>query len=350
LERPFFLSDLATQLADFERRFADAAAAAPDERALDDVRVNFLGRSGEVTVLRRGIGQLPPPDRPNAGKVINEAVERMEHELAAAQARIENKAFDQELAQRIDVTFPAIPPQSGTIHPIRSVLRDAAQYFQRRGFAVALGPEIEPDYYNFDALNIPAGHPAREGFDSFFITDTLLLRPHTSPMQIRTMQAHQPPIAIVAPGRCYRRDAVDARHLFQFNQIEGLLVAEGIHFGHLKGMLTGMCRALFGADQKVRFRPSYFPFTEPSAEFDTTCPKCKGLAAACGMCGGSGWIELGGSGMVHPNVLREVGYDAEKYTGWAFGFGIERLALTRHEIDDIRRFVENDPDFLTQLA
>jgi phenylalanyl-tRNA synthetase alpha chain len=230
------------------------------------------------------------------------------------------------------------------------VLRDAASYFQRRGFAVVLGPEIEPDYYNFDALNIPATHPAREGFDSFFITDTLLLRPHTSPMQIRTMQAHEPPVAIVAPGRCYRRDAVDARHLFQFNQIEGLLVAEGVHFGHLKGMLAGMCRELFGADQKVRFRPSYFPFTEPSAEFDTTCPKCKGRSNECSMCGGSGWIELGGSGMVHPNVLREVGYDTERYTGWAFGFGIERLALTRYEIDDIRRLVENEPDFLTQLA
>jgi phenylalanyl-tRNA synthetase alpha chain len=344
------LRDLATQLEDFRRRFAEAAAAANDERGLDDVRVAFLGRSGEVNLLRRGIGQLPHAERPNAGKVINEAVERMEHELAVAQARIENRVFERELAERIDVTFPAIAPATGSIHPIRSVLRDAAAYFQRRNFAVVLGPEIEPDYYNFDALNIPTTHPAREGFDSFFITDTLLLRPHTSPMQIRTMQSHKPPVAIVAPGRCYRRDAVDARHLFQFNQIEGLLVAENIHFGHLKGMLTGMCRELFGADQQVRFRPSYFPFTEPSAEFDTTCPKCKGHSSACSMCGGSGWIELGGSGMVHPNVLREVGYDADVFTGWAFGFGIERLALTRYEIDDIRRFVENDPDFLAQLA
>lgn len=344
------MNDLATQLEDFQRRLTEAAAAANDERALDDVRVAFLGRSGEVTQLRRGIGRLPHAERPTAGKVINEAVERMERELAIAQARVENNVFEHELAQSIDVTFPAIAPQTGSIHPVRAVLRDAASYFQRRGFAVVLGPEIEPDYYNFDALNIPATHPAREGFDSFFVTDTLLLRPHTSPMQIRTMQAHEPPVAIVAPGRCYRRDAVDARHLFQFNQIEGLLVAEGVHFGHLKGMLTGMCRELFGADQNVRFRPSYFPFTEPSAEFDTTCPKCKSRSDECSMCGGSGWIELGGSGMVHPNVLREVGYDSERYTGWAFGFGIERLALTRYEIDDIRRFVENDPDFLAQLA
>lgn len=344
------MTDLATQLGELQQRFRETIAEAQDERALDAARVAFLGRSGEVTALRRSIGQLSPADRPTAGKVINEAVEEMERALALSLAQLENRAFEGELAQSIDVTFPSAPPQTGTIHPIRRVLRDAVAYFERRGFAVVLGPEVEPDYYNFDALNIPPTHPAREGFDSFFITDTLLLRPHTSPMQIRTMQTHRPPIAIVAPGRCYRRDAVDARHLFQFNQIEGLLVAEGIHFGHLKGMLTGLCRALFGEDQRVRFRPSFFPFTEPSAEVDTTCPKCKGRLDACNMCGGSGWIELGGSGMVHPNVLSEVGYDPQIYTGWAFGFGIERLGLTRYDIDDIRRFVENDPDFLNQLS
>ncbi|HTU70237.1 MAG TPA: phenylalanine--tRNA ligase subunit alpha [Candidatus Baltobacteraceae bacterium] len=343
-------SNLETQLNDFRLRFSAAVTQAADERELDAARVAFLGRSGEVTLLRRGIGRLEPAQRRDAGMLINRAVEQMEDELANAQARLQNREFESDLAQRIDVTFPAIPATLGTIHPIRRVLRDAASYFERRGFAVVLGPEIEPDYYNFDALNIPAGHPAREGFDSFFITETLLLRPHTSPMQIRTMQTYRPPIAIVAPGRCYRRDAVDARHLFQFNQIEGLLVAEGIHFGHLKGMLTGMCRELFGEDQSVRFRPSFFPFTEPSAEFDTTCPKCKGRSESCNMCGGSGWIELGGSGMVHPNVLHEVGYDTGVYTGWAFGFGIERIALARYEIDDIRRFVESDPDFLAQLA
>ena len=342
--------NLSSLLDDLHRRFQAAVAQAGDERELENVRVTFLGRNGEVTAVQRSIGKLPPPERPTAGKVINEAVKGMEAELGVAQARLENRAFDQELAQTIDVTFPSIAPATGSIHPIRRVLRDAALYFQRRGFAVVLGNEVEDDYKNFDALNIPPTHPAREGFDSFFLTETLLLRPHTSPMQIRTMQDYRPPVAIVAPGRCYRRDAVDARHLFQFNQIEGLLVAEGIHFGHLKGMLTGMCRELFGEDQLVRFRPSFFPFTEPSAEFDTTCPKCKGLSDTCSMCGGSGWIELGGSGMVHPNVLREVGYDPDVYTGWAFGFGIERLGLARYEIDDIRRFVESDPDFLTQLA
>jgi phenylalanyl-tRNA synthetase alpha chain len=342
------MSQLASKLDDLQGRFVAAVAAAADDRALEAVRVAFLGRSGEVTMLRRSIGELPADERPGAGKTINDAVERMESALAAAQSALAVQDVESELAQRIDVTFPSIEPRRGSVHPIRIVLDDVCRYFERHGFAVVLGPEIEPEYYNFDALNIPPDHPAREGLDSFFVTDTLLLRPHTSPMQIRTMQQHPPPVAIVAPGKCYRRDAVDARHLYQFNQIEGLLVAEGVHFGHLKGMLTGMCRELFGADQQVRFRPSYFPFTEPSAEVDTTCPKCRG-AGACRMCGGSGWIELGGAGMVHPNVLREVGYDPEVVSGWAFGFGAERVGLTRYEIDDIRRFLENDPDFLAQL-
>jgi phenylalanyl-tRNA synthetase alpha chain len=343
------MSDLTTQLEALRTRFTDAVAEARDERALDAARVAFLGRSGEVTNVRRTIGALPVSERPAAGKTINDAVEAMEAKLVEAAAQLENRAFEAELTQTIDVTFPSIPPQTGSIHPVRRVIEDVAAYFSRRGFAVVVGPEVEPDYYNFDALNIPADHPAREGFDSFWLTDTLLLRPHTSPMQIRTMQQNQPPIAILAPGKCYRRDAVDARHLFQFHQIEGLLVAEGIHFGHLKGMLAGMCRELFGPQQQVRFRPSFFPFTEPSAEVDTTCPKCKGRSAECNMCGGSGWIELGGSGMVHPNVLREVGYDPDVVSGWAFGFGAERIGLTRYEVDDVRRFVNSEPDFLAQL-
>ncbi|MHB8147590.1 MAG: phenylalanine--tRNA ligase subunit alpha [Vulcanimicrobiaceae bacterium] len=344
------MSELATRLNDLRTRFSSAVASAHDEPALDSVRVAYLGRSGEVTTLRRSIGQLPPNERPTAGKEINDAVEAMEGDLAVARSRIENRVFEADLATRIDVTFPATDPQLGSLHPVRNVIRQASSYFRRHGFAVVTGPEIEPDYYTFDALNIPSNHPAREGFDSFFINDTLLLRPHTSPMQIRTMQSHRPPVAIVAPGKCYRRDAVDARHLFQFHQIEGLLVAEGIHFGHLKGMLTGLCRELLGPDQRVRFRPSFFPFTEPSAEVDTTCPKCKGHSDTCNMCGGSGWIELGGSGMVHPNVLREVGYDPDEVSGWAFGFGVERFALTRFEIDDIRRFIDSDLDFLEQLS
>ena len=344
------MSQLERDLQQVKERFDAALAGAREERALEDVRVRFLGRSGEVTAVRRGIGKLPPGERPEAGKIINAVVEDLEAKIERAKLALQERAFEEQLTQKIDVTFPGPPASVGSIHPIRRVIEDVCRYFQRHGFAVVLGPEIEPDYYNFDALNIPPDHPAREGFDSFFLTDNLLLRPHTSPMQIRTMQHHRPPVAVVVPGRCYRRDAVDARHLFQFTQIEGLLVAEDVHFGHLKGMLTGMCRELFGADQQVRFRPSFFPFTEPSAEVDTTCPLCAGAGGECRMCGGSKWIELGGSGMVHPNVLRNMEYDPDVYSGWAFGFGVERMALVRYDIDDIRRFYENDPDFLEQLA
>lgn len=336
-------------LEQLESHFAAALQNAADESALESTKAAFLGRSGELNALRRGIGKLPPPERPDAGRVINEAAARMESLLQERQGELAALDVQQRLGQRIDVTFPPQQPRLGSIHPVRRLIEDACAYFERHGFAVVIGPELEPAYYNFDALNIPESHPARQGFDSFWIDDELLLRPHTSPMQIRAMQLHKPPVAIVAPGKCYRRDAVDARHLFQFHQIEGLLVARGIHFGHLKGALTGMCRALFGPEQRVRFRPSFFPFTEPSAEVDTTCPKCAGAASACSMCGGAGWIELGGAGMVHPNVLREVGYDAGEVSGWAFGFGAERIGLARYEVDDIRRFVDSDPDFLEQL-
>ena len=344
------MSDLDRTLEELQKSFSAALDLAAGEQGLEGVRVAYLGRNGEVTKVRRTIGTLPPQERPEAGKRINDAVAAMEGRLNESRTQLEASAFDSELAASIDVTFPAIPAPAGSLHPVRRIVLESCAYFTRHGFAVVIGPEAEPDYYNFDALNIPADHPARESFDSFWLSDTVLLRPHTSPMQVRTMQRHQPPIAIVAPGKCFRRDAVDARHLFQFHQVEGLLVAEGIHFGHLKGVLTGLCRELFGAGQKVRFRPSYFPFTEPSAEVDTTCPKCRGKTSPCGMCGGSGWIELGGAGMVHPNVLREAGYDPDRYSGWAFGFGVERLGLARYEVDDIRRFINSDRDFLAQLS
>ncbi len=344
------MTELGASLRKLQQRFADDASKAADEPGLEHVRITYLGRNGEVTKIRRTIGTLPPEERPDAGKFINDAVAAMEARLEELRARLEARAFESELAASIDVTFPAIPASVGSIHPVRRIIAESCAYFARHGFAVVVGPEAEPDYYNFDALNIPSDHPARESFDSFWLTDTVLLRPHTSPIQIRTMEQHRPPIAIVAPGKCFRRDAVDARHLFQFHQVEGLLVAAGVHFGHLKGMLAGLCRELFGAAANVRFRPSYFPFTEPSAEVDTTCPKCHGETGACTMCGGSGWIELGGAGMVHPKVLREVGYDPDRYSGWAFGFGVERLGLPRYEVDDIRRFINSDLDFLTQLA
>lgn len=348
------MTDLETNLDALAQRFDDALAGAHDERALDDVRVAFLGRSGEVTAIRRGIGALPAAERPNAGKVINVAVEAMEAKLANATLALANAEIAQSLGDTIDVTFPAPPARIGSLHPIRQVMIDLGEYFKRHGFAVLQGPEIETDANNFDALNIPPDHPAREGLDSFYVRPDLVLRTHTSPMQVRAMRESGPPIAVIVPGKAYRRDAVDARHLYMFHQVEGLMIGRDIHFGHLKGVLTGMCRELFGPQQNVRFRPSFFPFTEPSAEIDTTCPGCAGTGkrddAQCSTCGGSGWIEIGGSGMVHPNVLRGVGYDPDVVSGWAFGCGLERIAMVRHEMNDIRDFIENTPSFLEQLA
>ncbi len=270
------MSELEANLASLAARFRDAVANASDERALDEARVAFLGRSGAVTEVRKGIGKLPPPERPGAGKVINEAVAALEAELVAARTRVEARALARSLEDRIDVTLPAPPPHLGAIHPVRRVALEVARYFTRHGFAVVLGPEIETDANNFDALNIPPDHPAREGLDSFYLRPDLVLRTHTSPMQVRSMRKHGPPIAIIVPGKAFRRDANDARHLYMFHQVEGLMVGRGIHFGHLKGMLVGMCRELFGPDADVRFRPSFFPFTEPSAEIDVNCPACKG--------------------------------------------------------------------------
>jgi phenylalanyl-tRNA synthetase alpha chain len=329
-------------------RLRAALADANDQAALEGVRVRFLGRSGEITAVRRAIGTLPAAERPGAGKTINEAVAGFEAELDARARELDARALEGQLAVAIDVTFPGNAAPGGSLHPIRRAMEDACGYFERRGFAVVLGNEIETEYYNFDALNIPPDHPAREGLDSFYLRPGLLLRTHTSPMQVRTMQAHRPPIAIVVPGKAYRRDAIDARHSPMFHQIEGLLVAPGIHLGHLKGVLTGLFREVFGPNQAVRFRPSFFPFTEPSAEVDTTCPGCGG--SGCKTCGGSGWIEIGGSGMVHPQVLRESGYDPDAVSGWAFGVGIDRIAMVRQEIDDIRVLFENNPRVLEALA
>jgi phenylalanyl-tRNA synthetase alpha chain len=348
------MTDLASTLSALEARLATELAGAADERSLEELRVRFLGRSGEVTTIRRGIGALPPAERPDAGKVINAAVERMEAALALATHRLGNAQLEAQLAETIDVTLPPPAARIGSIHPIRRVLQDIGDYFTRLGFAVLQGPEIETDANNFDALNIPADHPAREGLDSFYLRPDLVLRTHTSPMQVRAMRASGPPIAVIVPGKAYRRDANDARHLYQFHQVEGLMIGSDIHFGHLKGVLTGMMRELFGPNQDVRFRPSFFPFTEPSAEIDTTCPGCAGTGMrgeiTCKTCGGSGWIEIGGSGMVHPNVLRGVGYDPEVVSGWAFGVGPERIAMVRYEMGDIRDFVENTPSFLEQTA
>ncbi|MBC5800239.1 MAG: phenylalanine--tRNA ligase subunit alpha [Candidatus Eremiobacteraeota bacterium] len=338
---------LKDQLKALEQEVQAALDAATDDVALEGIRLRFLGRSGEITNVRKSIGTLAPAERPEAGKAINTAAAALEARIEAARHGLALKQLHERLAERIDVTFPALPARMGSLHPIRRALEDACGYLQRLGFAVVLGNEVETERYNFDALNIPADHPAREGLDSFYLRPGVLLRTHTSPMQVRTMEAVPPPLAVVVPGKAYRRDAIDARHSPMFHQIEGLLVAPGIHLGHLKGTLTGLLRELFGASQAVRFRPSFFPFTEPSAEVDTTCPGCGG--SGCKTCGGSGWIEVGGAGMVHPDVLRNAGYDPTAVQGWAFGIGIDRIVMVRHDVDDIRVLFENDPRVLATL-
>ncbi len=340
------MSDQLKQLQDEARERAAAASTMEDVEAL---RTAFLGRKGgKLSAAMASLAKLPADDRAAFGKAANEAKAAIEAALAQAQSRIEDKALAGELGQRYDVTLSAIPPRIGSIHPLRSTLEDVAAYFRSRGFAVITGPEVETEFYAFEAMNIPADHPAREGMDTFYLPPGTLLRPHTSPVQMRAMQTYPPPLAVLVPGKAYRRDALDASHSFMFHQIEGLHVDRGVTFGHLKGFASDLCRHLMGKSRRTRFRPSYFPFTEPSAEIDLSCATCDG--AGCRVCKGSGWLEMGGCGMVHPNVLRLAGYDPEEFTGWAWGLGIERITMLRHCIDDIRLFTENDPAFLEQFA
>ena len=295
-----------------------------------------------------GLGKIPKDRRADFGRRANDAKVAIEASVAQARARIEDRAVEAELRRRYDVTFGGVAPRLGSLHLLRQTLDDVVDFFRSRGFAIVVGPEVETEYYNFEALNIPADHPARDNMDTFYLPGGTLLRPHTSPMQIRTMLAYPPPIAILVPGKAYRRDALDARHSFMFHQIEGLHVDRGVNFGHLKGFVSDLCRHLFGKTRRTRFRPSYFPFTEPSAEVNVSCGVCDG--EGCQTCGASGWLEVGGAGMVHPNVLRNVHYDPEEFTGWAWGLGLERIALVRNGVDDIRLFTENDIGFLEQFA
>jgi phenylalanyl-tRNA synthetase alpha chain len=333
-------------------------AGASSTEQLTAVEQALLGKRSALKAAKQGLGGLPPEERREAGAVLQEVQHRIEgalEERSRELAAVERAALLAD--DRLDLT-EVVASQvlsslgRGHLHLVTQT-RDALEdVFVAMGFVVAEGPEAETDWYNFEALNIPPAHPARGMYDTMYLDigepETVLLRTHTSPVQIRTMKEHPAPIAIVVPGKVYRRDALDARHLYVFHQIEGLQVGPGIHMGHLKGVLTGLCRELFGPNQAVRFRPSFFPFTEPSAEVDTTCPACGGTG--CRTCSGSGWIEICGAGMVHPAVLREVGYDPDVVSGWAFGMGIERVAFTRYGMDDIRVFIENDPRLLEQLA
>jgi phenylalanyl-tRNA synthetase alpha chain len=316
-------------------------------RDLEEVRVKYLGKRGALTQLLRALPGLPPAERPVVGREANDAKAQIESELGARVAVLESLERRARLAaDRPDLTLPGRRVVPGSLHPLTRVHDEIVDVFTGMGFAVAEGPEVELDYYNFEALNIPKDHPARDMQDTFYVGGEILLRTHTSPVQIRTMERQKPPVRIICPGRVYRRDA-DITHSPVFHQVEGLAVDRGISMGDLKGTLELFARELFGPDSRIRFRPSFFPFTEPSAEVDVLCFLCKG--GGCRVCKGSGWLEILGSGMVHPRILQAMGYDSEEITGWAFGMGVERVAMLRYGIDDIRVFFENDLRFLSQF-
>jgi phenylalanyl-tRNA synthetase alpha chain len=326
-----------------------AVAAADSTAALEEVRVRFLGRSAEITEIKKSIGSLPPDDRKEVGRAANVASREIEENLEARRAEIALSEREERLrAEAVDVTLPGVPFPKGHLHPSQLVIDDVVDLFVGLGYRVAEGPEVETDYYNFTALNIPPGHPARGMQATFFLDEGLVLRTHTSPVQIRTMLDHEPPVYVVCPGRVYRRDS-DPTHTPMFNQIEGLAVDRGLTLAHLKGTLTVMARHVFGEVVRLRLRPSYFQFTEPSVEMDVSCFVCDGRDPGCKVCKGAGWLEMGGAGMVDPAVLSEVGYDPEEYTGFAFGFGPDRMAMTKYGVPDLRLFFEGDLRFLQQF-
>jgi len=316
--------------------------------ALEELRVKYLGRKGVLAQLTSSIPTLPPQERGNFGQQANALKNKLLFLFSEKEKSLVTQPRESGKAA-CDINMPGIAQELGRLHPITQIIDEISAIFKRMGFSVVEGPEIETEYNNFTGLNIPLEHPSRDAFDTFYLKDydKLLLRSHTSPVQVRAMQSRKPPLAIVVPGRVYRPDAVDASHLFMFHQIEGFMVDEKITFADLKGILESFAKAVFGQDIKMRFRPHFFPFTEPSAEVDISCIICKGRG--CSVCGRKGWLEILGSGMIHPNVFKHVGYDPKKYTGFAFGMGVERIAMLKYGINDIRLFFENDLRFLKQF-
>lgn len=324
-----------------------AVAGVATEEELQDARVRFLGKKGELTAIMKGMGGLSAEERPRVGAVANQVKEELEQLFASRLQTVRDQEISRRLAEeRIDVTMPGRGYGRGSKHPVTLVAEEIVEIFSSLGFGVAEGPEVEKDFYNFEALNMPKDHPARDMQDTFYISDDLVLRTHTSPVQIRTMLKHAPPVRVIAPGTVYRRDS-DITHSPMFHQIEGFLVDRNITFGDLKGVLTTFITQFFGKKVGVRFRPSFFPFTEPSAEVDIQCVICSG--SGCRVCKNSGWLEILGSGMIDPEVFRAVNYDAEKYTGFAFGMGLERIAMLKYGVNDLRLFFENDQRFLRQF-
>jgi len=321
--------------------------AATDMATLEQVRVEYLGKKGKITDLLKGLGRLSAEQRPAAGALINKAKEQVQEQLNARRQHLEDAQVAQQLAaERVDVTLPGRNAQSGSLHPVTRTMERIEAFFTKVGYQVAEGPEIEDDYHNFEALNIPGHHPARAMHDTFYVGDNLVLRTHTSPVQVRVMETTKPPIRIICPGRVYRCDS-DLTHTPMFHQVEGLVVDENVSFADLKGTVDQFLKAFFEADLPVRFRPSYFPFTEPSAEVDIQCTNCRGNG--CRICKNTGWLEVMGCGMVHPEVFRYSDVGAETWTGFAFGMGVERLAMLRYGVTDLRFFFENDIRFLNQF-
>ena len=332
------------------RSEALAAVASSDSTAtLEDVRVRYLGRSAELTEIKKSIGSLSPDERKVVGRSANLASREIEHNLESRRAEIAFAEREERLrAEAVDVTLPGVPVPRGYLHPSQRIIDDVVDFFVGLGYRVAEGPEVETDYFNFTALNIPEDHPARGEHDTFFLDEGLVLRTHTSPVQIRTMLAQEPPVYVVCPGRTYRNDN-DPTHTPMFHQIEGLAVDRGLTLAHLKGTLAALARHVFGEGAKVRLRPGYFQFTEPSVELDISCFVCGGTDPECKVCKGAGWLEMLGAGMVDPAVLAEVGYDPEEYTGFAFGMGPDRMAMVKYGIPDLRLFFEGDLRFLRQF-
>ncbi|MHC4592889.1 MAG: phenylalanine--tRNA ligase subunit alpha [Planctomycetota bacterium] len=336
------MNDTATETLAKATELLAQAATRTDVEAL---RARYLGRKGEVAELMAKIPELPAEARPAAGRAANELKRSLSEVVEAARARIARQ--QEEAVAPADPTLPGIRPPLGHIHPVSQTIEETADIFRGLGFEVVEGPEVELDWYNFEALNVPPDHPSRDDWDTFYVTDNVLLRPQTSPAQIRVMQNTPPPLRIIAPGRCFRRDTEDATHFSMFHQVEGLMVDEGVSFGDLKAVLHAFLRQLFRADVDIRFQPDFFPFTEPSAQLHCTCVICGG--EGCRTCSYTGWLELLGCGMVDPNVFEAVGYDAERYTGWAFGVGVERLAMLKYQIPDGRMFYQGDVRFLRQF-
>ena len=318
------------------------------ENEIEELRVKYLGKKGELTAMLKQMGSLSAEERPAMGQLVNEAKQKLEALIAEKKTEMKQKATEAKLkSETIDITMPAKEVKTGGIHPLNLVVNDMIDIFQSMGFDVVDGPEVETDHYNFECLNVPADHPARDMQDTFYLGENLLLRTQTSAAQIRTMETRKPPIRVICPGRVYRADEVDATHSPVFHQLEGLVVDKGITMCDLKGVLEQFAREIYGKDTKVRFRPSFFPFTEPSVEVDVSCSECGGKG--CRVCKGAGWIEILGAGMVHPNVLRSCGIDPDVYTGFALGIGIDRITTTRYKISDIRLLFENDKRFLEQF-